>query len=153
MDGCVKFSGQRAAGGGLLRNEFGEWIKGFTYNIGICITEEAELWDVWKGLQITWQLGHKKVMVGVDSEIVVKWLHSVGTPSSSSFNLVYKCQNLLAKDWKVKVHHIYKEQNRAADFLASAALEHDRGWSIIEDPPTRLQQIMEEDKLGMSFYR
>lgn len=41
VDGCVKLQGQRAGGGGLLRNEYGEWIKGFIHNIGVCTSEEA----------------------------------------------------------------------------------------------------------------
>ena len=35
-DGCSKANPGLASGGGLLRDEDGEWIKGFAYNIGIC---------------------------------------------------------------------------------------------------------------------
>lgn len=102
---------------------------------------------------MTWESGYKKMVLGINSEIVVKWLHSIGTSYSSSSNLVAKCKKLLAKEWEIRVHHIYREQNRAADFLSSAALDYDSGWITIEVPPARLKEIMGEDRLGMSFSR
>lgn len=53
VDGCVKLHDQIASGGGLIRNEFVEWIKDFIHNTGTCTNEEAELWVVCKGLEMT----------------------------------------------------------------------------------------------------
>nr|POE97103.1 putative ribonuclease h protein [Quercus suber] len=34
----------RAGGGGLIRDAHGGWVKGFTRNIGVATSVEAELW-------------------------------------------------------------------------------------------------------------
>lgn len=56
VDGCAKSQDQRAGGGRLLRNEAGDWIIGFIHNIGSCTSEDAELWAVCKGVEMTWEL-------------------------------------------------------------------------------------------------
>ncbi|KZV47102.1 ribonuclease H protein-like, partial [Dorcoceras hygrometricum] len=54
------------------RTSMGDWIVGFTHNIGRCSIEEAELWAVYKGLQVAWETGLKKIQLEVDSETVIK---------------------------------------------------------------------------------
>lgn len=43
-------------------------------NRGFCSSTKAELMGVLKGLIVAWEGGHKKVEVGLDSEIVVRML-------------------------------------------------------------------------------
>lgn len=77
-------------------------------------------------------------------------------PCSFLFNLISRCKSRIAREWEVKIKrikHIYMEQNRAAGFLASEALNYDRGTRTIRVSPARLQEIMKEDKMGMSICR
>lgn len=55
-DGVRKYSGVSSAGG-LIRNTVGEWIEGFSINIGICSITIAELWVfiralLWLGISV-----------------------------------------------------------------------------------------------------
>lgn len=123
VDGCLKQNHTKARGGGILRTEPGKWVLGFTGNIGSCTVEEAELWAVCDGLEITWKLRFSKVRLEVDSQIVVKLIKFEEVAYLRILNLLDKCHNLLSKDWKVQVQHIYREQNMTADYLASEALK------------------------------
>ncbi|CAN1146353.1 hypothetical protein LINPERHAP2_LOCUS15204 [Linum perenne] len=56
------------------------------------------------GLQLAWELGHRRVVAQLYSVVAVI---------------------LLKRDWKVQIRDIYREANKAADFLAS------RGHSLV----------------------
>ena len=49
--------------------------------------------------------------------------------------------------------HIYREQNRAADFLASGAIQHEKGLMIYDDPPVDIQYIISDDRKDVSWAR
>lgn len=53
----------------------------------------------------------------------------------------------------IKVSHIYREQNRAADYLAMKAIKYERGSRIIQEPPAKLNEIIEEDMHEISVSR
>lgn len=44
MDGALHGNPGLATGGGVLRDGEGQWIQGFTLNIGVCSAPLAELW-------------------------------------------------------------------------------------------------------------
>ncbi|XVE57604.1 hypothetical protein DITRI_Ditri04bG0103700 [Diplodiscus trichospermus] len=50
-------------GEGLLRDMHGEWLKGFTLNIGRCGAAKAELWAVYRALEVAWNERYRKVNV------------------------------------------------------------------------------------------
>ncbi|KAL3528720.1 hypothetical protein ACH5RR_008042 [Cinchona calisaya] len=59
-------------GGGLLRNDQGLWIFGFAMNIGELTSLVAELWAIWKGLQISWDLNFKHLEIESNSILGVQ---------------------------------------------------------------------------------
>lgn len=79
------------------------------------------------GLKLTWMLGHKRVRLEVDSERVVKWIKLEESAHPQALNLVEKCQNLIFKEQEVELKHIYREQNRTANYMASTAIMNDKG--------------------------
>ncbi|KAE8681746.1 hypothetical protein F3Y22_tig00111309pilonHSYRG00080 [Hibiscus syriacus] len=56
MDGVVTLDG-RGSIGGVLCNSTGDWIKGFTKNIGTTSVLHAELWSIYEGLLISRSVG------------------------------------------------------------------------------------------------
>ena len=113
-----------AGGGGLIKDDAGNWMVGFTINIGCCSTVEAELWAVIQGLKLAWDKGYRKVILLVDSSVVVNWLNNRNCYHNSQSNLVAVCPDLLDQSWDVKVQHMYREGNQAADMLANLSLAH-----------------------------
>lgn len=53
--------------GGVIRDERGVWISGFSKNLGSCNVILAEIWGMYEGLKITKSLGLRRVDVNVDS--------------------------------------------------------------------------------------
>ena len=80
-------------------------------------------------------VGCRKVILKVDSEVVVKWIQEETVPKVLMADLIHMCKNKVYKQWKVSFKHIYRETNRAADMLAKAALQRDLDFHIIEEIP------------------
>ncbi|XVE63501.1 hypothetical protein DITRI_Ditri07aG0025300 [Diplodiscus trichospermus] len=152
-DGCLKNDYKVAACGGLIRDHYGDWLKGFTANIGTCSVPEAELWGIIHGLRLAWSLGYRKVLLGVDSKLVVDQINDVKTRSMRHMNILSDIKDILARSWEVKVTHIYRECNRAADHLASQAALHERGLKTLDAPMVSLQQILRDDYIGVAWAR
>ncbi|CAA0811235.1 Polynucleotidyl transferase- ribonuclease H-like superfamily protein [Striga hermonthica] len=69
------FSPQTGLGtaGGLIRDEHGSWKGGFTVKLGACSIMAAELWGLYRGLALAWDLGFRQVEAEVDNKSVVKF--------------------------------------------------------------------------------
>ncbi|KAK5803328.1 hypothetical protein PVK06_030973 [Gossypium arboreum] len=48
-----------ASSGGLLRDHCSKWVAGVTRNIGRTTAEEAELWGIYDGLTLAWEMGFR----------------------------------------------------------------------------------------------
>lgn len=66
-DGAVKWDCHVAGCGGLMRDQFGSWIWGFTKFVGMCSVLEAELWGTLEGLRLCFSKGYHRVGVQIDS--------------------------------------------------------------------------------------
>lgn len=53
-DGSSLSDSSIATRGAVLRDKVGVWLCGFMQNIGVCLSREAELWGVFKGLTMAW---------------------------------------------------------------------------------------------------
>ena len=69
-DGAMKGSGYAGAGG-LIRDSNGNWLMGFTVNLGMCSVLSVELWGLLHGLRVAWDYGFRHLQVGVDNKSVV----------------------------------------------------------------------------------
>ncbi|XVF81675.1 hypothetical protein PTKIN_Ptkin15bG0174300 [Pterospermum kingtungense] len=152
-DGCSKSSLGVAGCGGLLRDFQGNWLKGFTLNIGFCSAIEAELWGVLQGLRLAWSMGIRRVKLGIDSKLVVGWLNGVHGNCVRFQNLLSVIHDLLVRNWEVQVSHIYRECNRVADLLASIVVTHARGLCVEENPPRVVQDALWDDIIGVAWSR
>lgn len=73
-DGALKQNSGLAGGWGVLRGWNGKWLGGFTERIGLCSSVRAELRMVLQGLSLANGKGFKKLIVHVDSIIIVGML-------------------------------------------------------------------------------
>ncbi|CAN0928257.1 Putative ribonuclease H protein At1g65750, partial [Linum grandiflorum] len=97
-----------------------------------CLITKAELRADVTGLQITWERGYRRVPVELDSRAAIQ---------------------LLLRDGELTHQHIYREDNRAADYLA--ALGHNLPLGVhfisVVDPTLSLHILY--DMLGISQSR
>ena len=54
--------------GGLLRNDRGIWVHGFSRFCGRSSNLLAELSAIWRGLQLAWDFGYRSIIIEYDSK-------------------------------------------------------------------------------------
>lgn len=108
-----------------MRGEDGQWIYGFSKNVGSTSAYLAELW----GLKLAKSRGFTQVELQMDSKIVVKCLKGDGKGSANCWNLVSHIKQLLVYDWDVKI---------SQDILANVGCNIDNDLVIYERPAVSL---------------
>ncbi|KAG7568483.1 Ribonuclease H-like superfamily [Arabidopsis thaliana x Arabidopsis arenosa] len=97
-DGASKGNPGLATASGVLRNSDGEWCGGFALNIGRCSAPLAELWGVYYGLYTAWEHRVTRLVLEVDSSLVVGFLTTVIGDSHPLSILVCLCYGFIARD-------------------------------------------------------
>ncbi|KAJ7961985.1 Ribonuclease H [Quillaja saponaria] len=114
-DGAAKSQGCLTSCGVLIRGDDGEWLGGFAANLGMGSNVSAELYGIFRGLYLAWDLGFKSIILETDSLTAVELLNSECSQFHPLLHLIQGCQDLINRSWKVKLQHIYRECNFAAN--------------------------------------
>ncbi|CAL1398112.1 unnamed protein product [Linum trigynum] len=122
-DDSVRQPGALAATGGLIRDHLGRCLVAFSGNLGACTITRAEIKGVIEGLNRAWDYGYRKVMVGIDSTAALHLLTTTDQEDQRYLILIKQFQRLLNRNWEVKISHVYRECNKAADYLANRGHE------------------------------
>ena len=88
VDGASKGNPGIAGAGGILRGHYGDWIKGFASNLGLCTSVKAELTAFLQGLKLGENHGIVKLIVHTDSQVVFNKLKMHPQKNREYFNLV-----------------------------------------------------------------
>lgn len=108
-----------AACGGLIRDEMGHFISGFHCNLGSATLVHAELWGLTLGLRLARHLVVQRLLVELDSKVVLSMLLSRKTHQVHLQPLLDEAVTLLhSTDWLCTASHVYREANQCADILA-----------------------------------
>lgn len=116
--------------GGVIRDSSGMWAVGFALNISNVTSAPAEAWALFKSLQISWKRDFKKVVVEIDSMIVLQLLNMDIGDEHLCFSLIYQCKQVLVRDYVVRLQHVYKGGNGIVDWLSNYAFHLDLGFHI-----------------------
>ncbi|CAL2255075.1 unnamed protein product [Prunus armeniaca] len=152
-DGSRNSDSGSIGAGGLLRDNYGAWIKGFSVNLGVGSVLEAELWGIFWGLHLAWESGFRFVEVESDSCVAVALLSSSTISTHPLFSLISCCKLKVQAGWKCSVKHIFREQNVAADVLASKSSVFGPGVLYFTKVPDFLVTCLAEDAIGVSRSR
>lgn len=71
MNGSLLGNPRLVGGGGVLRNEHGNWVIGFSRKIGIITSYLAELWALQDGLNICLSKNLLDVEVELDARLLL----------------------------------------------------------------------------------
>lgn len=138
-DGTSKGCPGQAGAGGIIRGSCGRSIGMYATNCGIASSTRAEFLAVLKGLALAWNTGQRKVVLEVDSVVVVCTLLGEDIPSSLYYHIIRRCKEMISKQaWVVEVQHCYSEANRAADWLANYGVGLNPKLGIMEAAPPSL---------------
>jgi ribonuclease HI len=146
-DGAYKVN-QVAGCGGVIRGSHGEWLGGFAKGVGLCSAFVAELWGVFEGLSLAYRLGFRNVELEVDSETVVCVIKTGCLKSNGGYSLLKRIKQLMAKDWRVEVSHIYREANKCADAMANIGCLQDFHFEFYDCCPVPVRDVYNLDMMG-----
>nr|GMC63228.1 ribonuclease H [Ipomoea batatas] len=152
VDGSLDAEGT-AGCGGALRNHNGEWLGGFMQAFHTTHAIEAEVWAIVKGLEWAWKKDVRHLIIQSDSKEAVDWINGRDTPRGHIQMLVEEGHSWMKKDWDIQVHHVLREQNMVADSIAKMARHTVGSFNDIRDPPQRILNLIEDDRLGRTWQR
>lgn len=124
-----------ASEGGLIRNERGEWSKGYARAIGITTSVAAELWALRDGIRLCFALKLPAVIIELDSKLVVDLLKNELDNPNRIDVLVTDCKESMRAIPCVRIQHCYREANKCADALARKGAWLSQDFSIFLVPP------------------
>lgn len=76
VDGAVARLSNRAGCEGVIRDNCGSWIMGFTKTLGQSNPHTAEEWAVYRGLMAAADCGFRQVIIESDAKVLVDMLNS-----------------------------------------------------------------------------
>ncbi|MBA0665115.1 hypothetical protein Goklo_005024 [Gossypium klotzschianum] len=117
MDGAVSRNSSFASIGRVFRCADGQWLGGFSVQLGNVSIFKIEVRALLEGLLISWRIGYQQLEVECDNALLVELILAGGAVDS---HLTEMCliHHLLSRNWKVLVHHIPRSQNTVADHMA-----------------------------------
>ncbi|KAK0595722.1 hypothetical protein LWI29_009351 [Acer saccharum] len=153
VDGSRNTDSGMISAGGVLRDHWKCWLRGFVTNKGVGSVMEAELWGLYEGLLLAWNAGFRKVLVESDSLHVVQLMHTASKQNHPCFSIIQSCKNLLLADWDCSITHVFREGNRLADGLAFMGQSMATGIVFFDNPPCEIVSIFEADFNGLPCLR
>ena len=153
-DGSCLGNPRKAGFGGLLRDDQGAWIHGFSAKIDIIDVLAAELHAMRFGLSLAWDLGHRNILCEIDSKEAVRLTTADAFPYFHIHGTVLAdIRALLQRQWNVRVSHMFREGNFCANALAKRGATQMEEVTLWNSPPSDLHQLLLADCMGVVFNR
>ena len=152
-DGSSLGNSGLAGGGGLIRDDKGDWIKGYTRAIGITTSVAPELWALRDSIRLCIASKIPTVIIELDAQVVVDLLKKNASHPSGIGALVNDCKNGLREIPMVQIWHCYWETNKCADTLARRGALLSQDFVIFLDPSIDVLFLLSLDVVGMHFDR
>ncbi|CAA7048646.1 unnamed protein product [Microthlaspi erraticum] len=99
---------------------------------------------------MAWEKRCTRVVLEVDSELMVGFLQTGISDTHPLSFLVRRYHSLIAKDWIVRVTHVYREANCLADGLTNYTFSLPLGYHFFDVAPMDVVSILNEDELGFT---
>lgn len=94
-DGAANGSAGNATGGGLIRDDCGNWVMGFSRKIGRVDSFVAEIWPLRDGLQLCRQLNIDAIVIELDAKSLVDVLNNSSYCNTVISPLLDDCKLLI----------------------------------------------------------
>ncbi|XP_023898408.1 uncharacterized protein LOC112010297 [Quercus suber] len=142
-----------AEGGGVIRDEEGNWLVGFARNIGITTSFQAELWGQRDGLTLCVEHNFSAVEVELDARAVLDVITSPVCSNSLITSLVNDCKQLASRIPQLRLNHCYCDANRSADKFARMGAVQKRPFAIFLSSPVDAAGIFRSKMFGVTMSR
>ncbi|CAN0897275.1 Putative ribonuclease H protein At1g65750 [Linum grandiflorum] len=111
-------------------------------NLGCCSITRAEIRGIVEGLRLAWSLGIQRIRVQSDSAAAIAILSNSASLDHQHAILVMQYQEFGKRQWEVTLTHIYREANRAADYLANLGHSFVFGFHTFDIPFKRVFRVI-----------
>ena len=153
-DGAAKGAPGIAGGGAIIRDHRGGLVSAMAMNFGVCHAFKAEVMALHKGLEMAKELQIHKLQVQLDNIACVQLLQAGDSGRNECTHLLRQCIQLIQSEaWEIQIRHVYREGNKAADWLANLGVTQLLPISIFSLAPRGLSSILDEDIRGVSTLR
>ncbi|KAK8556676.1 hypothetical protein V6N12_003073 [Hibiscus sabdariffa] len=132
---------------GVFRTDDGSWIYGFNKSIGIMQPLQAELWGIFVGLQIAWDIGFERLLIQSDSKEAIKLLND-NDVASNHCALVCSIARLRNLRWETTTQWIPRTGNEPVDMLAKFDNLPYYNTTYFDQPPKLLLPLLDLDTLN-----
>ncbi|CAN1154631.1 Putative ribonuclease H protein At1g65750 [Linum perenne] len=109
----------------------------------------AELRGISDGMHLAWEKGVRKLMIQTDLRAAVAIMTNESDRAHRHATLVEQFCSLKNREWDVLIHHVYREANFAADYLANIGHDLDLGTHVFLYPDTKLLYWLRYDLMGV----
>ena len=149
IDGLASNLLNAAGCGGLIRDDQGNWLGGFSRHIGHTNNFIAEVWALQDGLHLCHLMNHHSVIVELDASALVTALNNLVYANTIISPLFDDCKQLVARIPQCRIKYIFREANMCADKLARIGLLQSIDFVSLFSPPVDLIPLIEVDKSGL----
>ncbi|BFG33690.1 hypothetical protein CerSpe_199640 [Prunus speciosa] len=150
IDGSRNSDTGAIGAGGVIRNSDGEWIAGFSVNLGKGQIIDAEIWGLAFGLKLAVDRVIPNLIVEMDSATTV---HLIQSPDIIKFHpfagVICSCKDYMEKIDNCVLRHIYREKNCVADCLAKSSYNGDLGVHLYDNAPEWVGRSLADDIAGV----
>ncbi len=123
-DGAARGNPGEAGAGFSIQDQQADEIYAGCYYLGNCTNNVAEYKALLLGLTEVLNLGVKKVVCHLDSELIVKQIEGAYKVKNEKLKpLFFAVKKLLDQFESYKVTHVRREKNKRADQLANRAID------------------------------
>jgi len=150
VDGSSLSNPERSGFRGLIRNNNGDWLLGFS---GFCGITSSELYAIFHGLHIAYYAGYMNIILESDFRMALDFIMSDVQSHHPHAPLISQTVQLQHRYWIVHFQHTLRQGNECADWLAKhGASSSDALKSWIFCPP-QLHHYLLDDALGVAHLR
>jgi len=139
--------------GGVIRNDRGLWIGGFSRCIEVTNSFIAELWGLREGLMLCCNLNIVSVIVELDARSIVDAISNDQYVNNVISPILDNCRWLISRFHRILFKHCYREANRCADSLARMSISQEAEFVSYESPPVSTLKVYEDDCNGFYLSR
>ena len=157
--GTLKFNtdasvvrGVAAGGWRLVRNHQGEVIFAFYKVFGDADVSTVEALSLLFGLTLCVQRRMDGLAVEVDSAVLVRLIHSNSLAKWPLCNTLRQIMKIVAQA-AIRLSHVFREANGAADKLAGLNLGSQRGFNSPQELPAAVKAIVALDSISFPNFR
>lgn len=131
-----------AGGGGVIRNQNGDWIKGSSISIDFATSVTAELWALRDGVRMCIELQLPIVVVEMDALLMVNMISGVLAYSYRLSPLVDDCRAWLSKIPHTRVQHCYSKANAMIDAFTRHGATMEDDLVALNSPPNYVLMLL-----------